>query len=350
MSSLFSNGGHARGMAIAAASIHCDSPARAQVLPLSTQARTGFNTSRARVSAIAAVLWALAALGPARAWACSVCGCGDPMVSIQQARLTQGQAQVALEVEQLSAQARSDDAPEFLESLQQTGLRAVVAYGPWDSTSLVLRVPVLRKDFALEADGAADRHVLTGLGDVDAAARIFLVDHTSLAQRSREGLALVAGSTLPTGPNGSEEDGERIDEHAQLGTGALGPYLGGLYTLSRDPWNVSATVTGVYRLRNAFGYQYGAAVLWSLRGEYRFWDRVGLGVSLDGRYAARDVLGAELQANTGGLVIAATPTLQVRLWEKLSLRAQAQVPVVTHLFGEQRVGPVFTASVQYSFE
>jgi hypothetical protein len=285
------------------------------------------------------------------AQACSICGCGDPLASAAEARLIKGQLRLALDTELLTARARSDDDPAFVERVTQYTVRPVVAFSPFDVLTLVLQIPVVRKDWSATAAGEVPMSARpTGLGDVDLAARVYVYTNTRLVQMSRETLALTAGTSVPTGDNSVQAEGVRVDEHAQLGTGALGPYAGVLYAFRRDPWNFFGSVTGRVRLRNGYGYKYGPAVLWSLRGDYRLVDWLSVGVSLDGRFAARDDRRGVLQSNTGGWVLAAAPGLKLRLHQELWLYGIVQIPVVTHLFGDQRVGPVFTASLQYTFQ
>jgi len=285
------------------------------------------------------------------AWACSVCGCGDPLASAGEARLITGQLRLALDTELLTARARSDDDPAFVEYLTQYTIRPVFAFSPTEILTLLVQIPVVRKEWSEATPGYPPTTATpTGLGDVDVATRVFVYTKTRLVQMSRETLALSAGSSLPTGDNSVQAQGRRIDEHAQLGTGAFGPYAGVLYAFRRDPWNFFGSVTGRVRTRNGYGYKYGSALLWSLRGDYRLFDWLSASVSFDGRYAARDDRNGTPQNNTGGLVLAATPGLKLRVYEELWLYASAQIPVFTHFFGEQHVGPVFTASVQYTFQ
>ncbi len=262
-----------------------------------------------------------------------------------------GQLRLGLDTEILTARARSDDDPAFVERVTQYTVRPVLAFSPVDVLTLVLQIPVIRKDWSATAAGEASMSARpTGLGDIDLAARAYVYTKTRLVQMSLETLALTAGTSLPTGDNSVQAEGVRVDEHAQLGTGALGPYAGLLYAFRRDPWNFFGSVTGRLRLRNGYGYKYGSALLWSLRGDYRLVDWLSAGVSFDGRYAARDDRHGVLQTNTGGWVLAAAPGLKLRLHQELWLYGIVQIPVVTHLFGDQRVGPVLIASLQYTFQ
>src|SRR5712692_6060541 len=219
-----------------------------------------------------AVLVALAAVEYSMpfALACSVCQCGDPLAPAGQTKLSPGQFQMGLEYQVLTARARSDDDPTFIESLTQMTLRPVFAFSPWDNFSAVVQVPVTSKNWSIAEPGFdPTRARPTGLGDVDLGARLFLLNRTRLSRRSRESLALSAGTTLPTGANAAQANGFRIDEHAQLGIGALAPYAGILYASSKDPWSFFGSVSGKLPLRNDYAYRYGEALLWSARGEYQ---------------------------------------------------------------------------------
>ena len=183
-----------------------------------------------------------------------------------------------------------------------------------------------------------------GLGDLDLGVRVFLWDATSIQAQRRQNLALTAGTSFPTGADtATTPDGERIDQHAQLGTGAWGPYVGALYAFHQDPWNFFLSVTGRFRTTNSFQYRYGDSVLWSAQLRFRVVEPFALQLGVDGRYAGGTVRRAcsrrtpvawwcprGLAWNVGGPV-----------W----LLAQVQIPFVTHLFGEQTVGVTATASL-----
>jgi hypothetical protein len=297
--------------------------------------------------AAAVVAWGI---GISAACACSVCQCGDPLAPVGTGKLDAGQAQLGLQYEMLTARARSDDDPRFTESLTQMMLRPVLVFSPWSTLTAVVQIPIVYKDWSAATEGFSAAHFKpTGLGDIDLGARFFLFDRKNLDNFSRQRLAISAGSSLPTGENNAQESGVRIEDHAQLGIGALAPYAGVLYAYSQDPWNFFGSLSGKLPLTNAYGYRYGSALLWSMNVEYRLLDGLSFGLGMDGRYARRDIRDGELQPNTGGLVLAAMPVLKVGFSEELWLNFKAQLPILTHLFGEQSVGPTLTASVQYTF-
>ena len=300
---------------------------------------------------LAAGLFAAAALLSAQAaHACSVCGCGDPLVLAGDSMPVAGTFRFALDYEYLTATARSDDQPDRIESLTQMTLRPVVVYSPLDRLNFVLQVPVVRKDWSLSASETepSESAIPTGLGDIDLGVRVFLWDATSIQAQRRQNFALTGGTSFPTGADdATNADGERIDQHAQLGTGAWGPYVGALYALHQDPWNFFLSVTGRFRTTNSFQYKFGDAVLWTAQLRFRVVESFAVQAGIDGRYAGRDRSAGVLQENTGGLVISATPGLAWNVTGPIWLLAQVQIPFATHLFGEQTVGVTASASLQY---
>ena len=56
-----------------------------------------------------------------------------------------------------------------------------------------------------------------------------------------------------------------------------------------------------------------------------------------------------MQVNTGGTVAAVTPAVWLKIAPGAWLNTALQLPVFTHLFGDQRVGPTVTAACEYTF-
>jgi len=299
---------------------------------------------------LAAALSVVALLGAREAHACSVCGCGDPLVLAGDSMPVAGTLRFALEYEYLTATARSDDQPDRTESLTQMTLRPVVVYSPLERLNLVLQIPLVRKDWLLSAttEAPTESATPTGLGDIDLGVRVFVWDATSIRAQRRQNLALTAGTSFPTGSDDrTAPDGEPLDQHAQLGTGAWGPYVGALYAFHQDPWNFFVSVTGRFRTENARHYKYGDALLWTAQLKFRVVEPFALQLGLDGRYAARDKSEGVLQENTGGMVLSAVPGLAWNFAGPLWLLAQVQIPFATHLYGQQTVGVTAAASIQY---
>lgn len=300
---------------------------------------------------VAVVLNAVVQIWAFPADACSICESGDPLAVAGTAKLDAGQTQIALSYEYLTARARSHDDPLFVEELTQMTLRPVFVFSPWEPLSAVVQVPIVYKDFSETTPGySPNRTRPTGLGDVDLGVRVFLLSDKDLDRGSWHRFGVSLGSSLPTGRNDAQKDGFRLDDHAQLGTGAFTPYAGLIYSFSQDPWNFFGTVHAKAPLRNGYNYRYGSALLWSLAVEYRAIDRLSLGLGFDGRYALQDIRERLIVSNTGGFVAAATPMVKFNVSGALWLTARAQLPVITHLFGEQSVGPTVVVGAQYTIE
>jgi hypothetical protein len=298
-------------------------------------------------AAVTLVFWTALWAAPS-AEACSVCGCGDPLFVAGDSKPLAGTFRFAFDTIYLTASARSDDNPAQTESLTQMTFLPAVVYSPTNELNLVLQVPLNQKTWTLNGGGLPSETAAPfGLGDIELSARYFVWTDTDFANLRRQSFAISAGTSMPTGGDNTQLDGQRIDQHAQLGTGAWGPYLGGLYTFSQDPWTFTGTVTGRYRTTNTYGYRFGGAVLFGLTARYHFVAPFFLSFGVDGRFAVRDNDSGDTQLNTGGFLLAATPGLMWNLSGGLWLQAQAQIPVATHLFGVQSVGPVVTVGLQF---
>jgi hypothetical protein len=286
-----------------------------------------------------------------RLQACSVCGCGDPLLAAGSAMPMAGQMRFSLDGEYLYATAAGAD-PGTTEFLAQQTLRPVLVYSPGASLSLVLQVPLVRKNWwtndPLEPLLATDNR---GLGDVDLGGRWFFWQDLHVAQRWNQNLALSAGASLPTGDSNITVRGQLIDQHAQLGTGAAGPYAGLLYGYNGDPWGAALNATYRYRGTNSQGYQFGQALSFGLGGHLRILRDFSVTLNLDGRYADydHDWAAGGPNTDTGGTVLDLTPGFGWQLGDGVGLTGRVQAPIYTRLFGTQSVSPTYDVSVQYLF-
>jgi len=295
---------------------------------------------------------ACAALAARPALACSVCGCGDPLVGVGQVAGPAGQFGLELDGQYLYQEAGGEE-PGTLDILNQWSLLLTASYTPVTNLNLVVTLPWVWKDMQMEMqDGTRmSSSNLNGFGDMQVGARWFFWEKLDLGNAIRHTLSVSASTYIPTGNNSAvDADGIRIDEHGQVGTGGWGPNAGLFYRMQGDLWSAYAGVWGLYRTVNSYGYRFGAAALWTIAGQYQPLEWLAVALGVDGRLAGIDVDGGVDVENTGGLVLAAVPAVYARLFPGGWLLAKAQLPFATSLNGVQTIGPVVTVGLRYEFE
>jgi hypothetical protein len=294
----------------------------------------------------------LLAVSASPALACSVCGCGDPLVGVGQVAGPAGQFGLELDGQYLYQKA-GGEAPGTLDILDQWSVLLTASYTPIANLNLVVTLPWVWKDMQMEmADGTRmSSSNLNGFGDMQVGARWFFWEHLDLGNSIRHTLSVSASTFIPTGNNSAvDADGIRVDEHGQIGTGGWGPNAGLFYRMQGDVWSAYAGVWGLYRTVNSYGYRFGAAAMWTAVGQYQplQWLAVALGV--DGRFAGYDQQDGLDVDSTGGLVLAAVPAVYAKVFPGGWLLAKAQLPFATSLNGIQTIGPVVTVGMRYEFE
>ena len=294
------------------------------------------NVSR-RMLLCAAAVAALVSSAPASA--CSVCGCGDPLLAASDPGALSGRMRLGLETEYLNVKSGSP-----ADKLDQYTLRLNAVYSPLARLSVIAQLPFTRKDLN-NADGSGSN--LSGLGDVEVGARYTVVDLPDFAKQGRQTFAVSAGTSLPTGARSATFPGHEVDEHGQLGTGSWGPYAGLHYRFERKQWTGFASVTGRLRSTNSDQYHYGNALLWSVHGEYWLHPKLALDLGVDARHAAADTQAAVAMEDTGGTVLATSPAIYWNAAGPVWFTVRAQLPFYSHLFGVQSVGPTVVAGFQY---
>jgi hypothetical protein len=295
--------------------------------------------------------WALAAaalVAAPRARACSVCGCGDPLLVASDPAAITGQLRFQADVEYLRVDAGNEADPSRTDQLTQWSYRLNGAWRALDTLSLYATVPVVTKTIRT-VGGGAPREVasdLSGLGDVEVGGRWAPWRAVNLGIGRVQELALSAGTSTPTGPNGLRAGGERIDEHGQPGTGAWGPFAGIHYRFEQGPWTGFASLSGRVHTENGYRYTYGPAALWSVHGQLLVAKRIAFDLGVDGRHAAADRSAGEAVVNTGGTVLAAAPGVYVDAVGGAWVFVRSQLPFVKRFRGDQDQLPSVTMGVQ----
>jgi hypothetical protein len=315
------------------------------------------STTRSRIVLVALAAAVLAVAAPAEA--CSVCGCGDPLLSASDPAAITGKLRLQVDTEYLRIDAGTDGQPGYTDKLTQLSYRFNAVYRPIEDLSLTTTVPLVSKTIHTVGGGTdVVGSDLTGLGDIEVAGRYSLWRRIDLGTGRVHELAVTAGSSLPTGNhNAKASDGSLIDPHGQLGTGGWGPFVGLNYLFEQGSWLAFANVSGRLRTEATYfdssKYKFGDALLWSVHGQYRPIRSVALDLGLDGRYAkadrATDPSGVVTNAvdNTGGTVLSVAPGVYFNAVGKLWLFVRGQIPVYKNLFGEQDILPSFTTGIQF---
>jgi hypothetical protein len=316
--------------------------------------------ARGRVSFVLLLRLALAAAGliaAAPALACSVCGCGDPLISTSDPAATSGTLRLQLDGEFLRIDAGTDGVPGSTDQLTQRSYRLNVAWRPIEPVTLSATLPVVSKRIRAVGNGTSVTNSdLTGIGDAELSARYTLLRSVMEEAELFHELAVSIGTAIPTGAHDAKEAGALIDPHGQLGTGGWGPFAGLHYRVERGEWTGFASLSFRVRTEASYfdgtRYKFGDALLWSLHGQYLVAHRVALDLGLDGRDARADRMvepdGTLTSAvgNTGGTLWSLAPGVYVDATAGFWIFARGQVPVVKRLLGEQDVKPSFTVGVQ----
>jgi hypothetical protein len=296
--------------------------------------------------------------------ACSLCGCGDPLLATNDPAAITGLFLLQLDTEYLRVDAGTDGSPGYTDKLTQWSFRLNAVYRPISRLALIATLPVLDKTIHTVGGGAdiTNSH-LTGIGDAELGARYALWRSINMGVGRVQEIAIAGGIMMPTGANdakGTDKDtvaGTLVDPHGQLGTGAWGPFLGLHYRFEQVNWLGFADFS--YRMRttgsyfDGIKYKFGDAALWSVHGQYRPVATLAADLGVDGRFARVDKItdaseaSSNTQGNTGGLLLSAAPGVYFNAVGTFWVFARAQIPFYKNLFGEQDVKPSVALGLQY---
>jgi hypothetical protein len=290
---------------------------------------------------------------PEASWACSICRCGDPTFNaLGKEGISLPGFKLALDWEEVSKSQGSRD--EEFSSVLEHRTTLFAAWSPSDRFSLYARVPFAERDLVEIEEGGTDRSNASGLADPELSAQVRLWSSQFNGDVGiRSSIFLVGGVKTDWGENDARREGERLDEHVQPGTGSTDWFAGisGFYQLDRRSAIFASTQyreTG----RNDFGYLYGSALLLNVAYEHKLgarWDAV---IEMNYRDASYDEVdgSGELDLNTGGSMVYATPRILFDAGKGWVLRGSAQLPLSqSGLHGVQHEEPVWNLGVTRLF-
>jgi hypothetical protein len=294
------------------------------------------------------IVVAVLLLYPSPAVPCSICRCGDPTFN---ALGKDGYAvpgwRLALDWERFDKQEGPPE--EEAEELVENRVTVLASYGFSDRLTVYARVPVSFRSFSQIEGGLTTEHFNTrGLSDPEVYGQLRLWASPLSNLGRRTSVSLLAGVKSALGNNDYSRDSERVDEHAQPGTGST-DLFGSLAVLHLLDKRSAVFASAQYRHtgENGFDYRYGRIVLVNLAYERKLAGRLDSVVELNYRFAGKDHAGLEEGPNTGGSILYVTPRLLVDLGGRTVLRAAVQVPLARDLNGAQKEKAVFNLGLSF---
>jgi hypothetical protein len=309
-------------------------------------------SSRAQFFA-AAVFMAALTSAPSPARACSICRCGDPTFNaLGKDGFHAPGLRLALDWERFDKD--EGDPAVASESQVENRLTALASYGFNDRFSLTARVPLSWRHLEATALGTEPETTRTsGLSDPEIYGQLRLwASPLRGAVGRRASLSLVAGLKTPWGQNDVQQEGVRVDEHAQPGTGSTDGFGSLVFLYLIDPQSALFVSSG-YRATgsNDHDYRYGSSLTSNVAYEHKLGSRLDGVLELNFRHAQKDRVDASgtLDEDTGGSLLYVTPRLLVSLGRGVVLRAGAQIPLLKDLNGFQKERAVANVGVTYLF-
>ncbi len=171
----------------------------------------------------------------------------------------------------------------------------------------------------------------SGVGDTDVLARY------RFRKKDREDgscqQALLIGIKLPTGAWNLEENGTRLMDMVQPGTGSV-DYRAGLATTHRKgKFTLDGDVIYTFKTENQEDYKFGNLLSYDLAGLYQISDTY-LMLELNGRLAEKNEIDGEKDDDTGGHQMFINPGISHHIMPNVMLMLSVQIPVYTDMNGD----------------
>ena len=310
--------------------------------------------------------------GPAAA--CSICRCGDPTFNAFGTDVyADGKLRLALDWQRYDkeqgvttdhdeeAESRAEGLRPAVahheahgrESAVEDRLTATLSYSFADRANLVARLPFTSHRLTEIGHDGETEETARGFADPEVYALVRLWSSNFAGGLGRRAwISGLAGVKTPWGEDHRQEEGIRLDEHLQSGTGSTDPFAGlaGFYLLDERS-SLYGSAQHRWTGSNDFGYRYGAQTFANLGYERKLGRVMDGAFELNYRDADRDRLGddGDLDPNTGGAMLYATPRLMLDLGRGWVGRVSVQVPVVDELNGDQKERAVANLGLTYLF-
>lgn len=310
--------------------------------------RPGRSAAPFTLAAASALAAALPLLRPSPARACASCQTGDPTLTTMGAEQPYaGRVRASLAV---SWRGEQSGPAGDTESFREGRLVLGVSWAPLRWLQLAANAPLVARSVD-DAGLATDR--LWGVGDVELRARVVVWRDRGFAPRHLFGVS--TGVVVPTAGVQRDDAGMALDLDHQVGGLAVTPQLGVWFMELRQPWSLFASATAQRPIGVIGDERAGAAVVWSVAGQWQPLPRLALRAGLDGRVeqAARmydrvmDMLMP--MENTGGWAVFVTPGVVWSPRMDLVVEASAQLPIIDGLYGDHSETPVVRVATTLDF-
>jgi len=206
-----------------------------------------------------------------------------------------------------------------------------VGYGLTRDLSLYIQPTYKVKEMEMSGGGMIMKESASGVGDTDVLARY------RFRKKDREDgscqQALLLGIKLPTGAWNIEENGTRLMDMVQPGTGSTDYSAGLAVTHRKGNFTLDGDVIYTITAENQKDYKFGNLLRYDLAGLYQIKD-LYLMMELNGRATGRDEVSGTGQDNTGGHQIFITPGVSYHVLPNTMLMLSVQVPIYTDMNGE----------------
>lgn len=288
-------------------------------------------------------LVASAALATASANACSVCiahAIGAGLQAIGAQVLEKNHMIVGISYESFS-KSQDGETPGTTEKHDQTQMSIDLLKGLNDQVMLRASIPYVYKRLSATGESPIDTQ---GLGDITLGATYQIKPKTN--QKVLLGTTL--DLKLPTGKNNlTDINGDRMDEHTQLGTGSTDLSFGLLATMEGGESNLwFAGLTSRWNGRNGTGYHYGNTVFYNVGMSHTLSADSSVVFEFNGRMAAHDRMeDGTLDGDSGGHFGYLSVSYRRALGQTTGLIASYQIPVVRQLNGSQTETGLLTIGV-----
>ena len=284
-----------------------------------------------------------------------MCRCGDPTFNALGSNIySSGQFHLAVDWDRFNkTQFTSQGGVPGTDHEIENRVTATLSYSFAERVVLVARVPYSFRNLTTTAGADSSTVSTRGISDPELYV-LFRLWSSSFGPGlgRRAWISAVAGVKTAWGQNDILQNGDRVDEHAQPGTGSTDVFggLSGVYLFDeRSSLFVSAQYRGTGR--NSFGYKYGNLTMANLAYERKLADSVDALVEANFRHSGSDQVASsrELDPNTGGNILYVTPRLIVNLGSGIVLRLAAQIPAWKSLYGVQSEKVNFNAGLTFLF-